>query len=83
MADSGLLPLHQAASEGHSVVCSALLETECVISTCDADGWTAMHWAAYNRHWETLFLLLSPPWNGNVNAQSRLGETVLHYAARW
>ena len=58
MADTPtLFALHQAAKEGNGPLLKRASKKD--INKGDQDGWTAMHWAAWNGSPEGLHILIS------------------------
>jgi hypothetical protein len=78
----GFTQLHNCAEKGLTTSVKRLLSIRNInLNVKDVgDGWTPLHWAAYNGHIEISRLLLQ---NGaEVNARSSNGYTPLHWAAR-
>ena len=77
--DSGRLPLHWAASKGHTELAAWLIDQTKDADTPDESGWTPLIIAASAGHAELLKLLLD---NGaEVNRTTDQGRTALLYAA--
>ncbi|KAJ1346056.1 hypothetical protein KIN20_000737 [Parelaphostrongylus tenuis] len=58
-----------------------LKESPDLLSSCDEDGYTALHRAAYNDHLEALSFLLES--GADSEARTKQGWTPLHSAANW
>ncbi|OHT16502.1 hypothetical protein TRFO_41787 [Tritrichomonas foetus] len=74
------LPLFRsAASVDNLKVILHLLSSSMYVNSADNFGWTALHYAAENGHFEVVQLLLKQP-DIDVNAQDQKGWTPLHRA---
>ncbi len=83
-ADStGMTPIHWAVRVGNVLLVEILLEMDNVkkcLNLTDKNGFTALHLADVNG-WEKIITLLVD-YGSDVNAQDRLGRTILHYAVK-
>lgn len=80
-ADSEAPPLHAAAKRGDARGCRALLEAAAgatAVDEADADGQTALHWAADGGHANVAAVLLE--FGASPDAQDADGSTPLHMA---
>jgi ankyrin repeat protein len=68
-------PIIDAAKAGDREAVRALIQKKTDVNAPDADGTTALHWAAYRDDLETVDLLIRS--NANVNAANDLGATPL------
>lgn len=73
--------LKEAESGDINVMRSMLDNDAGLLSTCDEDGYTALHRAAYNNHLEAVSFLLEM--GADPEARTRQGWTPLHSAANW
>jgi ankyrin repeat protein len=75
-------PMNVAAMSGDLTKIKALIiENSSLVSSRDINnGWTPLHWAAWNGHKDVAELLLSKGANGNAMAND--GFTPLHVAAQ-
>ncbi len=75
VAASGQLHLADAVKEKNAAAIQALLQQDVDVSSPQADGATALHWAAYQDDLELVDQLISA--GANVNAANDLGVTPL------
>lgn len=73
-------PLVDAARNGDRDALRALLQKKVDVNSADADGATALHWAAYTDDLESAGLLIRA--GANVNAANDLGVTPLWTASQ-
>lgn len=73
-------PLADAAEKSNTVVVRTLLKQRADVNAPQADGMTALHWAAYLDDLETAKLLVSA--KANVKATNRYGVTPLSLACQ-
>ena len=71
--------LVEAAKNGDREALRALVEKKVDVNVADADGTTALHWAAYRDDFESVDLLVRA--GANVNAANDLGATPLWIAS--
>lgn len=76
---NGDLPLHLAATGGHEKTIELLLRHRVDLHQTDANGWTALMFAAMNARLAAVQFLLSK--GAHSNAKSVHGDSVLHLAA--
>ena len=74
-----LVPLEEAAACGDSFTVQLLLKGGADPNYRDREGWSAIHWAAEEGHWDVVLLLFE--YGANVNAVSSYGTSPLHCAA--
>src|SRR5687768_9778610 len=79
-AASAAIPLVDAAREGNSAAVHALLERRADVNAADADGTTALHWAAHRDDVAMAEALLKR--GASPNIVSRHGATPLSTATR-
>ncbi len=78
-ADTGRPPLLDAAKNGDKDAVRSLLQKKADPNAAEADGTTALHWAAHNDNLESADLLIRA--GGKVNAATDLGVTPLWLAS--
>jgi ankyrin repeat protein len=78
-ADTGHSPLVDAAKSGDKDAVRSLLQKKADPNAADADGTTALHWAAHNDNLESADLLVRA--GAKVNAVTDLGVTPLWLAS--
>ena len=71
-------PLHLAAREGHSSICSLILKVSCDKNPSNINGRTPLHLAAENGHFDVCKLLLDCV--ENFSPEDKYGKTPLQYA---
>ena len=69
------IPLIEAVKAGDAVAASALIDAGADVNRAQADGATALHWAAYRDDFETAALLIDA--GADVNRANDLGVTPL------
>lgn len=74
-----LVPLEEAAACGDLFTVRLLLNSGADPNYRDREGWSAIHWAAEEGHWDVVLLLLKH--GANVNGVSSYGTSPLHCAA--
>ncbi|KAI9926349.1 hypothetical protein MW887_004113 [Aspergillus wentii] len=74
-----LVPLEEAATCGDLFTVQLLLNNGADPNYRDREGWSAIHWATEEGHWDVVLLLLK--YGANVNAVSSYGTSPLHCAA--
>ncbi len=79
-ADAGRPPLLDAAKTGDKAALKSLLQKKADANAPDADGTTALHWAAYRDDLESVDLLLKA--GAKANAANDLGATPLWNASQ-
>ncbi|MCU1335739.1 MAG: hypothetical protein JWO19_1320 [Bryobacterales bacterium] len=79
-ANSGLLPLVDAAKRGDKETLKSLIQKKADVNASEADGTTALHWAAYRDDLESADLLLHA--GAKANAANDLGATPLWNASQ-
>ncbi len=79
VAASGQLQLADAVKEKNAAAIQALLQQDADVSSPQADGATALHWAAYQDDLELVDRLIAA--GANVNAANDLGVTPLALAS--
>ena len=72
--------LFEAAEIGNVDECQRLIQSGANVNAVYYDGWTLLHWAAHNGHFDVCQLLINEE-RTNVNATNRYGKTPLHWAA--
>lgn len=77
--ESGRPPLVEAARTGDNVAMRVLLESKVRVNSAEADGATALHWAAHRDDVEAADLLIRA--GANVNTANDLGVTPLWSAS--
>jgi ankyrin repeat protein len=80
LAAAGESPLADAAEKKDHAALRALLAQSADVNAAQADGMTALHWAAYLDDLETAKLLVSA--KANANATNRYGVTPLSLACQ-
>ena len=78
-AADGAVPLIDAVKAGDPGAVLSLLEQQTDVNAAEADGMTALHWAAYEDRAEIVHMLLEA--DANPNATSRRGITPLSLGA--
>ena len=78
--DTGLAPLHNAASNGHLLVVEYLIEQGCDPLCCDLIGNTSMHHAACNGHL-TVVKYFNQQQNCDLNYTNNMGQMAIHLAS--
>jgi len=77
---TGRTGLHLAVWNGHRNTAKLLLEhAPTLLDQQDVEGWTALHYAAWNVDWSVLLLLLDS--GSSLSISDRRGWTPLHIAA--
>jgi len=84
MSITGEAPIHKAvlSTTKKEIKCKALetiITCEANLNIIDANGWTALHHAAYTGDLESVKIIISK--GALVNAYSNQGRTPLHFAA--
>ena len=72
--------LFEAAEIGNVDECQRLIQSGANVNAVYYDGWTLLHWAAFNGHFDVCELLINEE-RTNVNATDINGKTPLHWAA--
>ncbi|KNC79150.1 hypothetical protein SARC_08449 [Sphaeroforma arctica JP610] len=76
------MSLRDAAAKGDSHTVKKLMDEGVGINDEDWDGWTALHFAASNGHFETIDELLLAD-DINIQTANHHGDTPLHLASMW
>ncbi|KAI8812397.1 ankyrin repeat-containing domain protein, partial [Cladochytrium replicatum] len=75
--------LHCAAKGGHAGIVVALLQKGARPDVCDAEDWNALHFACDTSEECVDVVKMLLDCGVDINAQSKVGLTALHLAARW
>ncbi len=78
-ADTGRVPLVEAAKSGDKDALKSLLQKKADVNAADPDGTTALHWASYRDDLESADLLIRA--GAKVSAVTDLGVTPLWLAS--
>lgn len=74
-----MMPLDEAAAAGSEFIVQLLLAKGADPNSRNRDGWSAIHWAAEEGHFQIVRMLLDA--GASVNAVSSYGTSALHCAA--